>query len=876
MSFKKVVNVLGKEIERTVYDDDNILLMRISTEFEDTLPNFFALKDRNNGAVEISDIRDDIKKMKVEDINDKPKSGFIFTKYPMNINNICLVWAQVFGVAESAIPLRKFNTQKFPSEAIITQKIQDFERYIASERKANEKVLKEFDKNYKQIDDIKVLDTIQMSPPVIEELTSELMFGVVTGYRLIDVFNDTVVSKKVPFVYYCNRVDFSTVDDEVPNIDLQECFKVHKKTPITEKWVNIGPKEVKSIFKVEIDVNKNATSFIYFKLLNVPENTHTVTKFGDTEVFYSDVLILLDYSSSILKIYFTFPVSEKKDLKSAKIDILQAMKFPENKEFYRKLKEQRSSIKAKFKVEFQDTPFLRAIFCDMVTNDNLVSNSYFFNERAENAMSKKMLYCYFKPMNGISEGRDPFLGGRPLLFSMVPFDEKEQFEFSSKQIEIRIYKTSSIRQLSSFVESFKRILSYYSEEQNKITKIYRSVIKDFDKVAEKKKTRKVKEKKTGQRLDRLRKVDPVLFGAGYAGTCQKHAQPYHMTREEYEDKKDEFDSKGKVMEYPLKSGHFYACEPRDKSDGKSAQKYIWATLKMNKGADKRERPCLPCCAEADQTTKNTSGIDQCLAYAEELKKRDGHGGDAEMKEVVQYKDHVLKSNKMAHEGRIAQLPFLLEEIVKICEFKEIKKGKQTILPVIRQGIKTSNDGLIWCIESAIDDSFTMKSTDEKRVIVETTKAKLSTSNLSVVAAEAYDIPRGKLANILLNSYIDSNIFIRLLEKHYNLNIIVVIVDSDNPNGEIEVPKFDLFPLQKKLSKKKKTIVIVKFETQAVEIPYNYELVRDINKNKTIFDVDDGKKRRAFIDHLIDCYNSRVDVSSLVPTFTSLGNFQQYN
>ena len=815
----------------SIFDDNNTILERYCLTIENTLPVYFSIKSIKDDKYKIIDIRNQISEYKKEDIIDNNITSILFSSFDISKQTLGLLWVQYFGIELNNIDIvfnymHKYDQKYFSTLDVTKSKLTDFDEYVKKERERIAEILKKNDENYELLENDEK-ESFNMEPINISRYTIAMSLTIPLGYRLVDVFDDMNTTQQIPFLYFRHKQK---------NIQF---FKLYEGGYYSSQWVH------------NFDTDKEYIGYNEVILLKILTSDKSV----EMENNYSDVLLFLDSRSNILHISIIIPENSFINMDISKL-VLDTFG---DRLTYKINNEKKTDIYAKFNITSPAGLVInKAIFADFVTNVEPISYFFFFDERKKTSLSKKIMYCFFKP----NYSQYQHLGNRPLLFVPIPSitDQKQPY------LEVIIYRAIDMSQIVSLYALFEKVILFYLTNQSNIIDEYVSIIPSFKNYlsVEKKKThKKTRIKKTGLRADVLKNIQPNLFGVkGYTEKCQKHAQPYHMTKQEYEEKKDTFDNPDKVIEYPIDSGNYYACEPRVPSDGPKAKGYIWPSLQKNKLANNDIYGYIPCCAKQNQMDKK-SGLRDYLASV----------GKVEKKNTKQQKpdtDYILGSNKILDEGRMGNLPFFLYELAKYVGYKYVTKEKKDVLTLVRMGIKNSPDSILWCLETALNKSFSKKDNAEKEKIISKLKDNLTDENFLIAKGETVGYTRKELKNMIYNGYIDPDIFIRILEKYYssvygNVTILVFKIDKITPQGDLSVPSYKLFPIQRPVKKSNKFVLITKFETESSlgilkTYPYNCELIKDFSLGTTIFSEESAhKQERKLISYVYKFFQHQINI-----------------
>lgn len=283
-----------------------------------------------------------------------------------------------------------------------------------------------------------------------------------------------------------------------------------------------------------------------------------------------------------------------------------------------------------------------------------------------------------------------------------------------------------------------------------------------------------REKKTGQRLDKLKEhpiAGDMFKNSQYNKVCQGHKkQPRIVDREEAEE--IEAEDPNKVMEFPLNSGIFYACEPIEpnveKIKGKIIETYSsYPGLKKNKYSNIETYPFLPCCYPKIQKNKASSGYN--VWYNEQM----GAKVDKEMSKKT--KENILNPQNSLGVDRKGELQFNIRTLL---EYSGVKAEN-----TLRLGVAESPKSLLHCMQTATIPFFTDMSVEEREESVEQVYSEMIAGPVQILKQSLYQYSTEEIREYLQSErYIDPFILIPLVEYHYSTNIF--IFDDDT----ISVPK----------------------------------------------------------------------------------------
>jgi hypothetical protein len=505
----------------------------------------------------------------------------------------------------------------------------------------------------------------------------------------------------------------------------------------------------------------------------------------------------------------------------------------ENRLEYEVVTSRQTSIKGVFTIS--DILFDRIIFADLVATNEYFKYFLFFNEKNKTILTKPRFYVYYTPdQAGIISNS--------LALTITP-----QTSNGTPSIIVRVSHAVNAQQANSARLITAKLFGIYLKEYDAIAAIYAGLVPDFAKsgVGTKKKEKK-EDKKTGPRAVALRKIHPEMFGSRYPDQCQKKSQPYVLKdKEEALAKAKELGDPHKVM---LFEGTWYACEPREpyidpEGSKDKDDKHLFPGLKENKPKTKdteydkefkKNHPALPCCFTQDQYEKKASLLRK---YRETLET--GVEKVETMPEKEAGSGYIVGANKRLPTGRFGELPFNWDKLLNYLRVEKVSRGKQNFYPILRFGVIPAPDSVIHCLERAFNPRYVSLTTQEKKNLVSGVRKELASSELGVARQELYDYTPEDIQGMLLDEeeYLAPETFVTLLQTHYECNIFIYLVDDAHPNGNIVIPRNSQAHLTRDIDELKKTVMIIKYETETDDYPYQCEVVCQL-------DVRGGKIRGA--------------------------------
>jgi len=804
MSLTIKINVEGVSENFNLYFYDNLdtIIERYSAsnKGDNSLPIYFRAKDPNitikSGiTIELEDIRTIIKNFSSEDLTDDIRINNLIKAFPkITRKDIGVLWC--FYRVESSITDEDLANLKLLSKANF-QNRNDVKLYLdlygKDVKKAKDKLTNSI-KEYQKLDNVlnKTKD-VKVEDFILETVTKEIKLELYNGESLFDIFDSIDASKNIPFVllFYKNKT----------------YFKIYRHIKPPDSWIMFAPENEGIYMKIaQSDFELN-----YFTQDSLP--------FDKKEDNFVDLSIISDLKE--LSIVFEFNPSLRKD-KEIK-DLFYSSLGDRLK--YKELNDKQISVKGSFSV--LDFHINRAIFADMVENDDVISTFLFFVEKVNTVLLKRRLYVYYSP-------RHNTLGALPETSTLLTVIEIPE----TNSLSIRLSKALNINQVNSTLKIFQKLLGRYNEKYEDIFEIYNLLIPNFE-VPDVKKKKIVKIKKTGKRNDDLTTKRPDLFVTNYSTDCQQTRQPYLIEGKDEADEHIEelvknkkikkamqsYDRDTLVLNYPVNSNDYYFCAPREPTD--KDQGMIWPGLIVNKKLQNKDKePFLPCCFKDEQSTKKAGGLKKYLENVE--------GKVKETKNIV--RSWILGANKRAQEDRFAKIPYYLEQMFRLINIEDVDRQKEKVFPIMRYGVLESPDSFIHCLERVFNKKYNSSSNTEKIQFVKNVRKELSKMNFAYAKQELYDFSDTDVKNYLLEekSYIDPSLFVSLLELKYKCNILMFKVNKEYQNGSIQIPRYSKVHLARKINPKISSILIVIYEndiTSKLPYPYQCELIYNISEEK---------------------------------------------
>lgn len=381
----------------------------------------------------------------------------------------------------------------------------------------------------------------------------------------------------------------------------------------------------------------------------------------------------------------------------------------------------------------KDFYFDRNIIAMMLVENLFYNNRLFLNESGE-VLSKKVK---------LDSGDDIKSIGR---FQLTYYKHGVQFSnpvfitFTNKDkdIVISIAKIPSEDDIEDAMNMVMFILQEYSDNENKIEKIYKRGVKDF-KIKTVKKQTAQKPQKTKIRINQLRNFDPDLFGREYPRMCQgPKQQPLIATKDQIRQLK----GTDRILEYPFGSGKYYTCTDNSRP---------FPGLLENKKDVNPKYKHVPCCYPRTQERR--------------IAKFQAEDAGLVPKKVV-VKDYIFEGEKILEEGRQGKLSEVLKQILK---FHHLDPDT-----FIRYGVTSSPQSILYAMAMIEDYEGWMKNPDKaKKKVVD----KLKGNNMLNAALQSYS--RDYMDRALEKEFMEltAKNFHPVVEYYFKA-VVVVINDID--------------------------------------------------------------------------------------------------
>lgn len=785
------VYVNGKKFKIYEHDTFETFIERLAASM-DAIPSFLHLDKtglKPNEKYLVTDIREVLKDLSVDKfIEDIP---IVSEKFPrMTFKDLGLVWVYVNGVPEDIKSLKKLNREAFKNRKTSGQ---ESERYM---RSVKEKIRLLKEKSEAHLNIYKALKKIDSSSDligdfVVKEVSTETMLHLPNGELLIDIFDQIVSSKFVPYAMLKTRT--------------KTFYKIYSNIIPPIKWLDL--------------VVSGKQNYLLIKVLKIPEDSFV----KDVDDSYANI-IWESFAGTTkgTKIHrLNLEVSLQSEIKEEGILKNLFQSLPALK--YQITDRIEKAVKGEFSV---NVPLDKIVFADLITNDPLISLMFFFNEAGDKSlMQKKRFHAFYYPQ----EPKEP---DKALSFNVID-------NISGTKFDISITRSKTIDQITNFKRVFAKFLSIYQEQKDDISNLYTSII---GQVKSKKKTQI---KKTRKRVDALRSFNKDLFPSPFfARLCQKHKQPYVLESNKVANFVKEH-GENKIVEFPMSyidgrfvgSGIYYACEPREPTDKDglifagvlentvttTKQKNDTEEMKKKMSTYEEKFPYIPCCFKTPSENKYAN----YLTWLE-----------TGIKTLTSKKSSYVKTirDKAVSADQNAYLP----EDIKLLFSYEGDVDKT----IRRIGMINSPNSFLHCMEKAFNPEYKGIPVEKRERFIQKVRSKLVdeySDVLSVVKQETYDMTLSEVETYIndTNTYFDPDMFVKLMEYVYGCNIFIYQVTPKKSKGEVVIPRHTEGYYYWNKDPMKPSVVIIKYAIPNFKWPFQCELVFDLRKKAT-FVIKDAK------------------------------------
>jgi len=382
---------------------------------------------------------------------------------------------------------------------------------------------------------------------------------------------------------------------------------------------------------------------------------------------------------------------------------------------------------------------------------NLVGNVYTFDisEKvtnqvlAEIIMNKDPFMKCVSVNDTVRPPRDK--GSRLIYFTLASAYAVASITYTPSpedKLNFKIVKASNNNVVKIFVDVFSEIISNAEKSLLTLFAKINGAVKNFQKFVSDKVNIASDEKKEPDEKPWLKDIEPEVFTEGYPRVCQGIRQPINIPQTDYSSDNE------RTLQFPKENTNnilinYYKCPDNT---------FKFAGLVRHTNS----LGYAPCCFKEKQKEKKT--------YNEY------YAGITLEEPNISY--YIPTSDKFIVSG-IGQ--FSPQNQLSVL-FSKVYPNYKTDNN-IRVGVERHPQSVLQCIKKSLnkDISATFNTTLEK--------------NLNLIRQECYDMTKDQIqSQFNSDSYLDPTLCIRLLEKMYNINILLFTKSEQHPRGEMILPR----------------------------------------------------------------------------------------
>lgn len=473
----------------------------------------------------------------------------------------------------------------------------------------------------------------------------------------------------------------------------------------------------------------------------------------------------------------------------------------------------------------------------LIINNSLFSTFFYINEGGKQTfVQKSKLIINFNSDEGIDkdneDGDDEDDENNDNENTSVSFDFNSKYTVSSdvkineknntNSTIVTIKRANSPEILDRCLIIFSRLLRLYLNEQNKVNKIFETLIPDLNTIKVNPGTTNKANKlvkvttKPLSRIKALLKQFPELDKGTtpYCKFCQSNKQPIIIQEADisaWENKK--IDGKKRIVKlYPPEGDHNYesvylTC-PHDNMP------HLYYDKNTSNDTILR-RPCCGIKRHTNEYYENFFGEDKKILSPAKTPSR-----------------HIV-TNKIANEGGRGEVDNLIINLLK----NDIDDNNY-----YRIGIPKSKSSFLHAIYKAINNKEYSKSNDKEKFIIEKRELITNEIDLNVCKQELYNLTLEEIENDFKNPEVllDPSLFYRAIEEYFNINIIVLGNNNIKSNDYIyvEIPKFKLMHIRTKRFDRD-FVIIYKNNNDSKS---HYEFIKGDDMSSGLFKSNDIKEK----------------------------------
>ena len=415
------------------------------------------------------------------------------------------------------------------------------------------------------------------------------------------------------------------------------------------------------------------------------------------------------------------------------------------------------------------------IFTDMIMNDDVFNSFILVNENTPggDSTTRKRNIIYLQFTNPLDDTR-VFATISPKIMTRVQYEMKDKdpktFPINQGFVKVKVNKGQNKVAIEQFQNIIAKLFSHYNQNTTKYMKFYRKFIPDF-----------VLYPPIEDISDKLRDIAPEVFLSKYTKSCSKERNPVVISI----DDTDEFgDGATNVFPKSEEEGipRVYACP---------TEEYPYMGLIDNKLSNKDKFKYLPCCFAQPQKDDKLSSY--WKYYQKDIDD-----------EVIETKKNtrILTTKKFATRDIYGVLPLNIQKMFSIIDKDHV---------YYRKGVNTGKSSFLESVLDGIDyKGFTKikKNEDREKVLISERKRISESIRPELCKQECYDFSEVDIIKNIEDEgvFLSPELYVRALEKVYNINILLFERNDAVPEGDLILPRQTNGYFREKL-KNKDTVMV---------------------------------------------------------------------
>lgn len=667
---------------------------------------------------------------------------------------------------------------------------------------------------------------IQFSPveisSTIVSFTPKIQGIAVTPSDGIDIFNDSVTSKYIPYIRYNDKYG-----------------KAYTRVYKGDKAEN-EPNYSMTILPLSDTEDPNT---IYMTLWLGDDNSELR---GAVQKSFSTVVYHLD--TNFLTVKVPIGVNPKKGLITQEYEAfrraqeaLPTIDFGEG-----------SEVKVQGKFDMWGFNFDESTLLDFILNDPVLNVYLYVEENITPFALKERLDIHYRTIYSDLGSKDrpsedayisnfasvsitmsPKVNNEPKIIELWnPNDNtvtQHEIPAGYNYIHVNITQAENKPVVYSFMPIFGLLMQYYTMVSQDLVNEYYTLLPQLGRLPDLigRKKRKlipqdtdlvgISSKKTSNKkqtkIKSLQDAAPDLFVTNYARKCQCGVQPIIVSDDEADLWRNRrfgpFQIERQIMPFPKDNPRWNFVCPNDDNP--------YPGVKINDIlSNSHIYPYIPCCFKRDQMRAGANS--KYRAYIE----------NREITHTGAKAENKIATRKYIEPDKIAYLPRAVREL--------LQSYSPNSVDLVRYGVIRSPNSTLHCICVALDygDYLNLETIDEKEQFVINLRNNIANYvNPSLLKQEMYDYTDLEIFKDLSdsNKFLDPSLFYRALEEFFSVNLYVFSPSAPSADekelGYMSVPRFKIYPARS-LRKNRPCIVLIRnqgSESDALKYP-QCELVVD--------------------------------------------------